>query len=269
MFARFRAKCPGQSIPKLLLYELAAGMARGLTSLFFRQRTFHAEFVPASGACLLIANHQSYLDPPAIGSAIRHRQVDYVARLGLFKSPILRWIISALNATPIREDGGGDIAAMKEILRRLEAGRAVLLFPEGTRTSNGAMEDFKRGVAVLVKRAKCPVVPIAIEGAFDAWPRHRKFPRWMGQRLAVKFGEPISHDALIAKGAEASLHELAVTIDAMRLELRGMLRKSSRGQIPKPGPGDESSFAALPAAESDGQGEGPAAKKAYPRLAAS
>jgi 1-acyl-sn-glycerol-3-phosphate acyltransferase len=265
MFARLRAKCPGQALTKLLLYEACSVFMRGLSSLFYRQRTYHAELVPATGACLLIANHQSYLDPPAIGSTIRQRHVDYVARLGLFDSRALRWIISALNATPIREDGGGDIAAMKEILRRLQAGRAVLLFPEGTRTDDGAMKEFKRGVAVLVKRAKCPVVPIAIEGAFDAWPRHRAFPRWLGSRLGVAFGTPIEHDALIAQGAEASLEQLAATIDRMRLDLRAEMRKSTRGRFPHPGPGDRASFASTPNEPALATAEGPA----YPRLAAS
>jgi 1-acyl-sn-glycerol-3-phosphate acyltransferase len=190
---------------------------------------------------LIVANHQSYLDPPVIGCAIRNRHLDYIARAGLFENRVVGAFIAAMNSIPIREEGG-DTAAIKEVLRRLGEGRAVLIFPEGTRSPDGAMRPFKRGVAVLVKRARCPVLPVAVEGAFDAWPRDRKQPRFWGQRLSAMIGEPIGYDELMRNGPDAALALLEREIDSMRLKLRAQMRNETEGHFPAAGPGDSPAF---------------------------
>src|SRR5688572_21726975 len=166
MFSRLRAKHPGSALTRILFYEFGRVIVLVSIILFYRYRWFGRKQVPATGPVLIIANHQSHMDPPLIGAAIFQRQLDYVARVGLYKSRIFSWIISALNATPIHEDRG-DTRAIKDVLARLEAGRAVVIFPEGSRTPDGQVKEFKRGIALIVKRAECPVVPVAIEGAFD------------------------------------------------------------------------------------------------------
>ncbi len=223
------------------LYAMARGLLQLLITPAYRLRVFGLANVPLEGPLLIVANHQSYLDPPVIGTAIRTRQLDYIARSGLFDHQIVGRVIGRFNAIPIKEEGG-DAAAIKEVLRRLEAGRAVLIFPEGTRTPDGAMRPFKRGVAVLVKRSRCPVLPVAIEGAFDAWPRDRKNPRLLGQRLAVMIGQPIAHEELMASGADAALNRLEREIEAMRMRLRQQLRSETSGRFPARGPGDEAAF---------------------------
>ncbi|MBZ0172832.1 MAG: 1-acyl-sn-glycerol-3-phosphate acyltransferase, partial [Phycisphaerales bacterium] len=160
MFARLRALHPGSSIRHILFYALILNAARLFLRVFYRVRPTGHKGVPPSGPLLIIANHQSYLDPPLVSTGVHNRHVDFVARAGLFKFGPFAWLISTLNSVPISEEGG-DTAAMKETLRRLAEGKAVILFPEGTRSPDGAMRPFKRGVAVLVKRAKCPVVPVA------------------------------------------------------------------------------------------------------------
>ncbi|MFN0134450.1 MAG: lysophospholipid acyltransferase family protein [Phycisphaerales bacterium] len=197
-----------------------------------------AENVPATGPVLLVANHQSYLDPPLIGAMVPQRQLDYLARLGLFTNPLMRPFIPIANCIPIREQGG-DATAIREVLRRLDAGRAVLIFPEGTRTPDGAMRPFKRGVAVLVKRARCPVVPIALEGCFDCWPRDREMPRIGGaRRVAVRYAPAIPHDELMRDGADAGLARLARIVDGMRLDLRAEMRRRTSRAFPPPGAAD-------------------------------
>lgn len=209
-----------------LVYWFCHHAAALVFILIYRVRAFHPERVPSRGAVLIAANHQSFFDPPLVGSMIQSRQVSFVAKSGLFSFGPFAWLIRTLNSVPIREDTG-DAGAIKEVLRRLATDDAVVIFPEGSRTPDGAMHEFKRGVALLVKRADCPVVPVAVEGVFDAWPIHRKLPRFFGQRLAVMYGEPIDSRELMAQGPDAALRRLESEVSAMREQLRVYLRESS------------------------------------------
>lgn len=187
--------------------------------------------VPQTGPLLVVANHQSFLDPPAIGVAGRPRHFDFIARGGLFDNPAFARLISACNSIPIREEGG-DAAAMKEALRRTAMGRAVLVFPEASRTKDGATQPFKRGVAVLIRRANCPVVPAGIEGAFDAWPRSSSLPRLLGQRIAVAFGEPIPHADLKAMPPDDAMQRLQGEVEKQRERASDALLRATRGRRP-------------------------------------
>ncbi len=236
----------GMSLSAAAFYHTIRTIAATYFMLFHRPRVFHKGRVPARGPFLIAANHQSFLDPPLIGCWISWRYMSYVARGGLFRNPAFARFISAVNALPIREDGKGDAAAIKEVLRRLASGGGVVIFPEGSRSETGAMEEFKRGVAVLVKRAACPVVPAAVEGCFDAWPRGRRFPRLWGAPVAVMYGRPIPHAELMREGPDAALARLAREIEHMRLQLRAILREESHGSYPAPGPGDVMALAPFP-----------------------
>ncbi len=220
------------------LYGTIRVIVGSLLRLGFGLRVHGRENVPKTGPVLLVANHQSYLDPPVVSTSITCRQTQFLARAGLFENRLFSLWITMLNSVPVGE-GDSETAAIREILRRLGDDKSVLIFPEGSRTMNGAMEEFKRGVAVLLKRAKCVTVPLAIEGSFDAWPRERKLPKMFGTKLEVKFGEPIGYDELMKDGPQAALDRLAREIDAMRLGLRATLRSRTNCKFPPPGPGDE------------------------------
>ena len=209
-----------------------------ILTVFFRMRRFHTERIPRSGACILAGNHLSHLDPPLLSLCTTTRQTHFVARLGLFKFKPFGWLISALNSIPIREEEG-DIAAIKATLARLDAGHPVILFPEGARSLDGIQQPFKRGVALLLKRAKCPVVPVAVEGCYEAFPRSRKFPRLWGTRIAAQVGHPIPYEELFKDGPDAALRRLADEIETLRLDLRAKMRASTGGRFPPPGPADK------------------------------
>jgi 1-acyl-sn-glycerol-3-phosphate acyltransferase len=187
---------------------------------------------------LIVANHQSYIDPPLIGVCVRQRHLDYIARAGLFQNWFMRHAVRTLNCIPISEDGN-DPRAIREILQRLGEGRAVLIFPEGTRSGDGAMMPFKRGAALLVKRAKCPVVPAAVDGCFDAWPRHHMAPTILGKRVACAFGRPIDSEALISGGTDEAMRMLEHRVSRLRRVVRWKLRRETNGRFPPHGPGDQ------------------------------
>jgi 1-acyl-sn-glycerol-3-phosphate acyltransferase len=230
---------PGQSLPSILLYASIRNAAALAYTLVYRVRVFGVQNVPASGPCLIASNHQSHLDPPLISSSILHRATHFVAKADLFKFGPFAWLIRNLNSIPVRQDGSADMGAIREILARLSIGAPVLIFPEGSRTLDGRLAPFQRGVALLVKKAGCPVVPCAVEGCRDAFPRGEAFPKFWGRRLAVAFGKPIPHDELLKDGAEAALLRLAREVETLRLELRAKLRASSAGRFPPAGAGDE------------------------------
>lgn len=225
------------SLAQRCIYWTFWSLCLGCLTVFYRARRYHCDRMPRHGAVLIAANHQSHLDPPLVGVCNPWRPTHYLARAGLFKSRVFGWLIGALNAVPIREESG-DLGAIREILSRLERGVPVLVFPEGSRSPDGAQHEFKRGIALLLKRAGCPVVPVAVEGCFDAYPRHRLLPRLWGCRVAAMVGHPISPEELLKDGADAGLRRLEREVEAMRMELRSRLRASTNGRYPARGPGD-------------------------------
>ncbi len=200
-------------------YWFAWGAVTCVFTLLYRFRRHGLDLFPKSGPVLVVCNHQSHLDPPMIGLCVRNRQFRPLARASLFKNPVFGRLIRALNAIPLR-DKEGDIHAIRAALAQLGAGEVVSLFPEGSRTPDGEVKQFHRGAALLLKRARCPVVPMAIEGAFDIWPRWRTLPRLWGGPLRIAVGEPISHDELMRDGAESALDRLRAEVVALHESLR-------------------------------------------------
>jgi 1-acyl-sn-glycerol-3-phosphate acyltransferase len=245
MFGELRGYDPGQGLGQLLFFRLVLNAARAALTLFYKLRVYHAERVPREGGLLVVSNHQSHLDPPIVGVSLRGRHIVPIARVGLFKNRFLGWLITNLNAIAINQKEA-DAAAIRRTVKEIAAGRAVLIFPEGYRSPDGTIRPFKRGTWLLISRAKCRVLPAAVEGAFDAWPRDREFPSLWNKRVAVAFGEPVAPERLLAMGPEEGLAFLAREIDGLRLELRERLRWSSGGVYPAAGPGDRLGHGEVP-----------------------
>ncbi len=163
--------------------------AQLLGLMFFRLRVFNTGKVPRTGGVLLVCNHQSFFDP-ILATLALPRECNYMARDTLFRNPRFRWLISTLNAFPVKR-GTADLGAIKETLRRLKDGKVVLTFPEGTRTEDGSIGPMRAGVVLLARKARVPIVPVLVEGAFQAWPRHSLLPRIM-HPILVAYGDPMN-----------------------------------------------------------------------------
>lgn len=162
------------------------------------------EKLPAGGGLLLL-NHQSFLDPIIFAMNLK-RPVSYLARDSLFKVPIVGWILRKTYAMPISREAASTVS-IREATRRMQHGFLVGIFPEGTRTADGKVGEFKPGFVALVRRGKVPVVPVGIAGTFQAYPRTAKIPR-PGPRICLVIGDPITGDELqqlTQRGAEESL----------------------------------------------------------------
>jgi 1-acyl-sn-glycerol-3-phosphate acyltransferase len=171
-----------------LYYEFVRYCVYGLAIGWFRVRYFGRENIPQQGGVLVVSNHQSHLDPPLIGAGAP-RMMNYMARSTLFDIPLLGRFIRSVNAFPIDREGIG-LAGIKEALKRLKRGGMVVIFPEGTRSPDGDMGPFRPGFTTLAVRTGAALLPVAIEGAYQAWPRSRRFPR--PRPVHVQYGEPIS-----------------------------------------------------------------------------
>jgi 1-acyl-sn-glycerol-3-phosphate acyltransferase len=220
----------------VLIWTLVRDLVLVLLALLYRVRRVGASHVPASGPALFVSNHQSHLDPLIAGVLVADRPFASMARASLFRFKPFGAFIRLFGAVPI-ERGRGDRSAMRAFIDELEHGRCVLLFPEGTRTPDGRVGQFHPGALMLARRGGAPIVPVAIEGAFEVWPRARPRPRLRG-RVAVMAGEPLGPGELEHMGDAQVLERLRRQIESMRLELRAGLRRATRGRVPPPGPAD-------------------------------
>lgn len=202
----------------------------------FRLKLIGKDRVPDEGPAIYVSNHQSFLDPIAVGLLAYKRPYTPMVRQTLYDSALGGWLMRGFRGIAVDREKG-ETGPIKEALGEFEAGRRVLVFPEGTRSRNGALKHFKRGMLLLIKRGKVPVVPMAVEGAFDAWPPGRSLPRLSGRIMAMA-GEPIPYDELMAEGNDAAMERLKREIETMRMELRDRIRARTGGRIPAPGPGD-------------------------------
>jgi len=141
------------------------------------------EHVPATGGCLAISNHVSFLDPTTIGWAMG-RETQFLARSTLFKPPVMDKLLPLCNAHPVNRDAA-DVKGIRLIFNMLKAGELVLIFPEGTRSPDGGLQACEGGAAMIACKAQVPILPCRIFGAFDAYNRTRKFPRYAPLRVRI------------------------------------------------------------------------------------
>jgi 1-acyl-sn-glycerol-3-phosphate acyltransferase len=171
-----------------MLYEFLKPLAVLVMRALFRLKSVGRQHVPATGPVLLVSNHLSVLDPPLIGGAT-DRQLTFLAKAELFQVPLFGRFIRALNAHPLRREGA-DASALREALRTLGEGRALLVFPEGTRGVEGELREAKTGAGMLAVLSGAPVVPVYITGSGRAWPKGGRLPR--RARVTVTFGPPLT-----------------------------------------------------------------------------
>jgi 1-acyl-sn-glycerol-3-phosphate acyltransferase len=198
-----------RSPAKRFTYDLSRVAARLLAVISCRVRCEGRAHLPPSGGGLVCANHQSVLDPVLVGLAC-DRRLNYLARQSLFRFAPFRWLIEWYDAIPIERDGLG-LSGVKETLKRLKRGELVLMFPEGTRSRDGSIGPLKPGFTSLARRGRVPLIPVAVVGAYQMWPRSRRWP-WPVP-IWIEFGPPIdvaeveslSDEELLARLREALL----------------------------------------------------------------
>jgi 1-acyl-sn-glycerol-3-phosphate acyltransferase len=148
---------------------------RAFCRLYFRLELRGTRHIPAAGPLLITPNHQTYADPALVTIPFR-RPVYYMAWDRLFAIPLFGRFLRRLRAFPVDVESS-DPRATREAIRLLQAGAALMIFPEGERSPDGRMGRFKPGGFRLAVALGVPVLPVTIAGAHEAWPPGRTLPR--------------------------------------------------------------------------------------------
>lgn len=151
------------------LYFLGYSVCKAAAMLVFRLRIYGRENLIEDGPAILASNHASYIDPPLVGVSCR-KDIYFLARKSLFEKPVFGPLISRLNTVPVDRDRG-DVGAVRAMIKLLKSGKRVLVFPEGTRSSDGNLQPARAGVGLLIAKSLAPVVPVRIFGSYAALPR--------------------------------------------------------------------------------------------------
>ena len=166
-----------------LIYQTAYYLTRAVAHCCFDFRVINREAIPASGGLLLAMNHQSFLDPPLAGIAC-DREIYFLARKSLLEIPVLGGALLDLNVIPYDQEGG-DMSALKSLIRVVNTGAGALVFPEGTRSRDSRLLPAQSGIGLVVAKTLAPVVPMRIFGAHEAFPRDSSKIRFVPVTLVV------------------------------------------------------------------------------------
>ena len=163
-------------------------LAFNVHAMWFRGEVAGTENFPVEGPFLIASNHASHLDPPLVGSQV-FRQMRFFARKSLWDKRVMAWWLDRVETIPVERDSG-DVGAIKRVLQALRENRAVVLFPEGTRSMDGHLQKAKAGVGLMACKTGVPVVPCRVYGSFEAYGKGARIPRF-GTPVTIVFGPPI------------------------------------------------------------------------------
>ncbi len=205
-----------------LLGRLIYLVARGP----FHLKISGLENLPENGPYLICSNHQSYVDPLVMTSALPWRLFREMFALGTsdifgkgFMRRLARWI-----RVVVLDPDANLVSAMRAGAFGLSQRRILILYPEGERSNTGDPTIFRKGAAILSIHSQAPIVPVAIEGFYEAWPRHQKYPRLA--HLQLVFGKPIQPPALNEAG-EASYEQLTNDLKSKVVAMWQDLRRNN------------------------------------------
>jgi len=210
-----------RSTPVTAFWFLATRLANVMARDLFRLKVEGMEKLPPQGPFIIAPNHQSFLDPPLLVSALPwsvFRDVFYVGTSDIFGDGLWRIIARSLKLIPVDADANL-VPAMQAAAYGLRHGKVLVLFPEGERSIDGVPRVFKKGAAILSTHLKVPVFPVALDGLYEAWPRNRKFQKFTPTRIVI--GDPI----LPANHGENHEQSYEVMTQALHARVRSMWDK--------------------------------------------
>jgi 1-acyl-sn-glycerol-3-phosphate acyltransferase len=210
------------NIFKWIWYLLCRTLSVGMVTILYRVKVYGKEHVPKTGSVLILSNHQSFFDTMFCQNWI-WRPFYFIPRDTLLGIKFWGALIRTLYVIPIKR-GQADIAAMKMIIEVLRQNKAVCLFPEGTRTLDGRIGKIKPGFGLISRRSGAMIVPMVIDGIFEAWPKGQKWPK--PGKVAVMYGRPFTPEYIASCSDEDFAAEITQTLRNLQAELRTRMGKT-------------------------------------------
>ena len=173
-----------------MFYSVLHSILKIVAVFYIRLQTIGIENIPKQGGVILAPNHPSDLDSFILGIAIK-RQLHTMGKEELFKRRFAEYVFKKLNAFPVNRNEI-DRASIRAAVSVLKDGHVIDMYPEGTVSKQGLLQEPKFGTAFLALQAKVPVVPVAMIGTFNVMSKGQRFPR--PHKVVIKFGKPLYFD---------------------------------------------------------------------------
>lgn len=196
----------------------------GVLHLLTRGKTLGRAQLPETGPFILSPNHQSYIDGFLLLGALPFRTLRQIFAVGAseyYQTPFMRWFARMTNVIPVDADANLE-RAMKAGAAGLRLGKVLMLFPEGERSIDGDLKTFKKGAAILSAHCDAPIVPVAMDGLFQLWPRSRPFNwrgllPWRAVPVVMEFGPSLRvSPGKYAEGTQALRDTIARMLTSLR-----------------------------------------------------
>lgn len=210
---------PTKGVP--LLLRIAGVLARTMLRLGAKVTVEVDGEIPRDGPLIVVSNHISNADPPLVAgwlTPMLGRQMHILAKQALFVGP-LGWILRKLGATPVKA-GGSDIEAYRVARAVLDRGDVLCIFPEGTRSATGVMQEPKPGVAMLATRTSVPILPVGVTGSDYFLGRGKKLPRLrapihlhIGRTFTLTLDPALPHRQAMAAASDELMRHIAALVD--------------------------------------------------------
>ncbi|PKP55042.1 1-acyl-sn-glycerol-3-phosphate acyltransferase [Candidatus Atribacteria bacterium HGW-Atribacteria-1] len=169
-----------------MFYYVARAMSWLLLKLFWRMEVIGIENLPKTGGLIVASNHVSYLDPVVLGTSMK-RKISFITKKEAFNNIFGSFILKNLNAFPVNRESI-DILAFKKAISILREGGVLGIFPEGTRSLNGELQELKLGVIKIAMKTGIPILPVGIIGTHKIYSHGKNFPTLFKYKITVYYG---------------------------------------------------------------------------------
>jgi len=196
-----------------MIYTIVKTISYILFRIFWKIEITGSDNIPKKGSLIVAPNHVSYFDPVIVGASMK-RKVHFIAKKEVFNTVLGNLFFRQLNAFPVDRDKV-DMNALKNALNILQQGEILGIFPEGTRSMDGELKEFKLGIIKIAIKTGAPILPVGIIGVHKIYPRGNKFPTLFKHKIIVHFGSPICFSTQKIKDKiyqKESLNELSQKI---------------------------------------------------------
>lgn len=169
-----------------MFYYLVKALCWLLLKIFWRMEIIGVENLPESGGMIIASNHVSYLDPAVLVASF-NRKIYFIAKKEVFKNTFVSFLLKNMNAFSV-DRKNVDMFAFKKAMNILREEKVLGIFPEGTRSSNGELQELKMGALKIAMKTGVPILPVGINGTHKIYPRGIKFPILFKHKIIVKYG---------------------------------------------------------------------------------